>query len=147
MSVTVEIPMALPSVANGSHGHWSTRAKRVKAQRHATLMMLQVNQGRINSLGGFAGAALVVTLTRVSPRSLDSDNLAYAFKAVRDEVAAYFGVNDNDPRIVWKYAQERGKPASVRITFDVAATQDHDGGCVCDDCCAAIQAAAKESGF
>ena len=61
-------------------------------------MMLQVNQGRINSLGGFAGAALVVTLTRVSPRALDSDNLAYAFKAVRDEVAAYFGVNDNDPR-------------------------------------------------
>ena len=76
MSVTVEIPMTLPSVANGSHGHWSTRAKRVKAQRHATLMMLQVNQGRINSLGGFAGAALVVIAVGVNNQVTHLDPIA-----------------------------------------------------------------------
>lgn len=124
MTVTVEIPMALPSAGN-LHEHWRKRHQRIKAQRMSTGLMLRA--WRVVSWADAHGTALragvmrlAVTLTRVSPRKLDDDNLAFAFKGVRDEVAAYFGVNDNDSRVTWRYAQERGK-AAVRIRFDVEA--------------------------
>lgn len=59
-----------------------------------------------------------VTLTRVSPRKLDFDNLVYSFKTVKDVVAdliisnAYDlplldskGRYDGDDRITWSYDQ------------------------------------------
>jgi len=52
---------------------------------------------------------VVVHLVRAAPRRLDSDNLARAFKAVRDQVAAQLGLaSDADPRVAWLYEQERG---------------------------------------
>jgi hypothetical protein len=115
MTVTVEFPLTLPSVAN-LREHWATKAKRVKAQRRVAFFAMN---GRINPLAiDQARGRIAVTLTRVAPRKLDSDNLQSAFKAIRDEVAAYFGVDDADPRIEWRYAQARGK-AAVRIEFNV----------------------------
>jgi hypothetical protein len=121
MTVMVEIPMALPSVANGNKGgHWAVRARRTKAQRNAVLLAMKTAGGGINPLAveQTHGARLAVTLTRVGPRALDDDNLAYAFKACRDSVAAYFGIDDADPRIEWVYGQQKG-PACVRIDFEV----------------------------
>ncbi len=133
MTVTVEIPMALPSAGN-LHEHWRHRHQRIKAQRAATLLALRchdsgtLGRGVTHALGLRAVTSdrtwivpldgMTVTLTRVSPRKLDSDNLAFAFKGIRDEVAAYFGIDDADPRIRWEYAQAKGK-AAVRIAFDV----------------------------
>lgn len=51
----------------------------------------------------------VVRLTRLSPGTLDDDNLRGALKAVRDGVADRLGVDDRDPRVTWEYAQERFK--------------------------------------
>jgi hypothetical protein len=65
----------------------------------------------------------VVTLTRIGPRDLDSDNLAGSAKAVRDAVARWLGVDDG-PRapVEWRYAQERpakgAKRYAVRITIE-----------------------------
>jgi hypothetical protein len=123
MTVTVTIPMTLPSVANGNKGgHWAVRARRTKAQRASVGLMLRANTVALRLAGshGMQLPGLICTLTRVSPRALDSDNLAFAFKAVRDEVAAYFGVDDADPRVEWRYEQAKGK-ACVRIAFDVVA--------------------------
>ncbi len=120
MSVTVTWPMVLPSVAN-LREHWSKRAKRNKIQRQATRLALFAYgvQQRIETSGGLASLKrLAVRLTRIAPRKLDDDNLQGAFKAIRDEVAAYFGVDDADPRIRFEYAQAKGK-ASVRIDFAV----------------------------
>jgi hypothetical protein len=116
--VKVEWAMALPSCAN-LREHWAKRAKRVKTQRHATRLMLGTST-YATSFGRkpTGGQPLAVRLTRVSPRPLDDDNLQMAFKAIRDEVAAYFGVDDRDPRIRFVYAQAKGK-ASVRIEFAV----------------------------
>jgi hypothetical protein len=51
---------------------------------------------------------LVITLTRIAPRKLDSDNLAMAFKrGVRDTIAKWLGVDDGDERIEWRYAQRK----------------------------------------
>jgi len=55
---------------------------------------------------------LVVTLTRIAParfRRMDSDNLSGAFKQVRDGIAERMGVDDGDPRWIWRYQQEAGE--------------------------------------
>ena len=65
---------------------------------------------------GRARGSWVVRLTRAAPAELDDDNLSSAFKAVRDAVAAWLGVDDS-PRspVRWKYAQERVKHRAERL--------------------------------
>jgi len=59
-----------------------------------------------------------VLMTRIAPRKLDDDNLRGAFKAVRDQVAAWLGVDDADPRVTWAYAQERGAVREYKARLD-----------------------------
>ena len=51
------------------------------------------------------GEDLRCVLVRCSPRKLDDDNLASAFKAIRDEVAKQLGVDDGGDRVEWVYRQ------------------------------------------
>lgn len=48
---------------------------------------------------------LVISLTRFGRRKLDDDNLAGAFKPLRDACSKDLGANDADPRIRWEYGQ------------------------------------------
>lgn len=89
---------------------WPVRAKRVKREREAvSWVLVQLERPKL---------PCSVTLTRVAPSSgLDDDGLVGSLKAVRDEVAAWLGVNDRDRmRVRYRYAQERG-PWGVRIEF------------------------------
>ena len=64
---------------------------------------------------------VVVTLCRIGVRDLDDDNLAHAFKAVRDEIAQWLGCDDGPKSPVdWRYMQRRGKPKqyAVEITIE-----------------------------
>jgi hypothetical protein len=61
-------------------------------------------------------APLEITLVRVGKRDLDDDNLAGAFKAVRDGVADWLGINDGSKKLVWKYEQTRGDTA-ITVRF------------------------------
>lgn len=130
MTITVEIPMALPSVAN-QRLHWAKKARQVKAQRNATALILKT-QGVDARIGSHYGDELVIVrLTRIAPRRLDDDNLAAAFKAVRDQVAECLGVDDGSPRIRFEYAQRPGK-AAVRIDIaikDVAVVVPMEARC------------------
>lgn len=90
--------------------HHFARASRVRREKLATLAALRAT-GRPMAL------PVVVTLTRISARAMDSDGAVASLKAVRDTVAMYLGVDDRDsPRLVWRYAQERG-PMGVRISI------------------------------
>ena len=106
MSVTVELPLRIEARANRRE-HWAARARRAKQHRIAALAVPS------------HPLPCVVTLTRVAPRRLDDDNLAAGFKALRDGIADRLGVDDADPRVTWRYAQERGRrkeyAARVRI--------------------------------
>ena len=95
--MTVDLPLRIESVAN-LREHWAKRAKRAKAHRMAALAI------KPHLL------PCVVTLTRIAPRALDDDNLRSGFKNFRDGIADRLGIADNDPRVEWRYAQERGKP-------------------------------------
>jgi hypothetical protein len=99
MTVSFVVPIRTFSKLN-QRIHWAKRARQNKLERQATNL--------------FAGSErwpipCVITLVRISPRQLDDDNLRGALKAVRDEVAALHGVDDRDPRVEWRYGQEKGK--------------------------------------
>lgn len=104
--MTVTIPMELPSIAN-LRLHWRAMDRLKKQQKQAVAVAMH----------GTAIPVLpvVVTLTRIGLRRLDSDNLASAFKYVRDSVAACYGVDDGDERYTWVYQQRTGKAYSIEI--------------------------------
>ena len=96
--IHLTIPYRLPSAPN-LREHWAVKARRVKQQRGVVTMFLGARPR--------PPLPTVVTLTRIAPRPLDGDNLAGAFKAMRDAVAEWLGVDDADPRVTWAYAQRR----------------------------------------
>lgn len=114
-SFTITIPVKVVSELN-ARGHWGARHRRFKGQAAA------VRAAWLTSpLAWWGGKALklylplTVTLVRLGGRPLDGDNLAGAFKAVRDELAHLIGCDDADPRITWEYRQEPGGDAGVRV--------------------------------
>lgn len=114
----VALPALQPSIrvvseAN-AHEHWRARARRAKDQRGTTRLACQARWGAPPS------PPLHVLLTRIAPRELDSDNLAGAFKHVRDGIADWLGINDRDKRVVWEYAQEKGEPKEYAIRLSIS---------------------------
>ena len=98
------IPIRLISTAN-QREHWAVKAKRMKAHRHAAIM---VKKHKL---------PCTVEIIRCGKRFLDGDNLQNACKGLRDGIADRLGVDDADPRVQWKYSQQKGEyQAIVRIT-------------------------------
>lgn len=90
-----------------SREHWATRAKRVKTERFAVFVAFPRDWlGEAAAVFGPAKPGpWLVTLTRGSSGTLDDDNLRGSLKACRDEVARLMGLDDRDPRVVWRYEQ------------------------------------------
>lgn len=116
MTTTFELALQVPSVANARE-HWAVKAARTKQQRQGVRIAAAV----------FGVTALrpeqrvTVRITRIAPRELDGDNLQAACKALRDGLADALAVDDRDPRVIWMYAQERGKPPAVRVEIRSAS--------------------------
>lgn len=106
LPVSVTIPMRTVSLSN-QREHWGARARRSKAERDTVGWMVPK-----------CAPPCVVTLTRISPRQLDDDNLRGSLKAVRDSVAERLGVDDRDPRVTWKYGQEKSREYAVRVEIE-----------------------------
>ena len=101
--ILIPLPLKIVSVAN-MREHWRTRASRAKLQRRTASALLSSHKPPM--------LPITVVLTRVAARKLDTDNLAHAFKAVRDGVADWLGIDDGDERITWEYGQRKGKGAA-----------------------------------
>lgn len=89
--------------------HFRVRAKRVKAERAATALIVRP-----------FFTPCIVRMVRLSPALCDDDNLQGAMKAVRDEIARINGVDDGPTGpITWVYAQEKCKRGTfgVRVEF------------------------------
>ncbi len=109
MTISFTVPIQTESMSN-ARLHWAIKAKKVKSQRSATAYR---TPPALKTLGPL----LVVTLTRVSPRQMDDDNLRGALKGVRDQVASALGVDDRSKLVRWDYEQEKGEPA-VDVTVE-----------------------------
>jgi len=103
--------MRLPSCAN-LREHWHVRAKRAREHRDTGRVMTKVHFRTLK-----VGERATITLTRIAPRGLDSDNVASAFKAFRDGLADALEVDDGSPFLDWRYAQEKGT-ARVLVTIE-----------------------------
>ena len=111
---TFELGICVKSEAN-SRGHWRVSAARKKAQRKEARDSAFV-PAHLSRLRGVQG--VVVTMTRVysgRERAFDSDNLAGAFKAVRDGIADAFGIDDGLPFYDWHVRQEKGTVSGTRV--------------------------------
>jgi hypothetical protein len=122
--ISVLAHVRTPNPLNG-RVHWRTQSARVKAVHAAvwsSLFDVEVEVRERLALG------CVVTLTRVSAGTVDSDNLQACLKPARDTVAAWMlngaiGEMDSDPRIVWQYGQEKAKRGvqAVRVEIEPRA--------------------------
>lgn len=111
-TVTLTYTCDLPSAANLREHHMA-RARRANSQRNGV-------QWELKRVPKLPDLPVVVQLTRIAGRFLDDDNLAHAFKSVRDGVADALGIKDNDPRVTWAYTQERrgvGHPNKIRVAI------------------------------
>lgn len=106
------LPLRIVSEAN-KREHWRYRQRRSKACRSAAVA---VPTG--------IPVPCVIHLTRIAPRRLDDDNLQSGFKALRDGIADRLGVKDNDPRVIWSYDQERGKPHEYAARITITRAQE-----------------------
>jgi hypothetical protein len=123
--VAVLAHVRTPNPLNG-RVHWRTQSARVKAVHAAvwsSLFDVEVAVRETLALG------CVVTLTRLSAGTVDSDNLQACLKPARDTVAAWMlngaiGEMDSDPRITWEYGQEKTKRGvqAVRVEIEPRAT-------------------------
>lgn len=111
-ALVVTLPIRLVSEAN-AHEHWRVRQRRAKAQRELAAMLLA------NAFGRPPAPPLVVTITRIAPCALDSDNAVGSAKSVRDGVADFLGVNDRSPLVTWVVEQERGEPRTYGARVEV----------------------------
>jgi hypothetical protein len=119
--INIRVPIRVFSTANLSE-HWTMRYKRNSDQQKAIYAYWPKQS--------FIVTPCKVTLTRIAPRSLDDDNLAYAFKGIRDIVSDLIipgfkpgradgqkidGVN----QIIFEYMQEKGKTGEYAIRIHV----------------------------
>lgn len=101
----VKIPLRLVSAANARE-HWAKKARRVKSERKAALLVPK------------HPLPCIVTITRHGKRMMDGDNLQSACKGLRDGIADRLGVDDADPRVTWLYEQDVQSYYGVTVTIE-----------------------------
>lgn len=108
----VSIPIRVIGESN-ARKHWRQRHERAAKQRVDTALVLA-------SEGWPRQKPRAVHFVRHAPRKLDAgDNLAGAFKAIRDELFTHLGCNDGDPEIQFTYDQVQTTDQSYSITLKV----------------------------
>jgi hypothetical protein len=124
-----ELPIRTISEANSSE-HWKQKSQRHRRQQFF-VKQLYMKESQAITL------PCIVTMIRLGPRILDDDNLASAFKYIRDEISECLipekrgvyvrkdgklikikGRADSDPRIKWQYAQEKCPKYGIRIEIE-----------------------------
>lgn len=106
---SVLVPIEARSL-NKKDNHFMSRARRVKAARNATHWALKALKKPT--------LPCTVLLCRIANSTgLDEhDNLPGSLKPEVDGCADWLGIDDRDPRVTWRYSQERGTAYGVRIT-------------------------------
>lgn len=116
MSVIIPIHLDLKSAAN-IRSNWRVKSKLDRVHRTTARMRTNIKAKEISELK----QPLTIRLVRHSPRKLDSDNLQYAFKSLRDGVAdavwpeLSHAKRDSHENVVWEYGQQKNKLKYITI--------------------------------
>lgn len=92
--------------------HWSGKHRRKVAQQGTFAMLWRAYRPSVS-------LPATITFTRYSCNVLDSDNLAGAFKHVRDQLAKEIGVDDGSDKLKFEYRQERIKKRQHYFTVEI----------------------------
>ena len=111
--IEIRVPIKIVSVAN-LRLHWAVKAKLAKSHRSKAFSALA-------SVAAPPAPPCTLVLTRIAPRALDGDNLQSAFKAVRDGVADWLGVDDGHKDLDWQYNQRKDRPKIYAVEIEVIA--------------------------
>jgi hypothetical protein len=103
LALSAFLPVRTVSEANRRE-HWAQTATRRKRHRTSAAMLVGT-KARVMRAVELDSAPVLVRLTRLSQRKLDSDNLAAALKAVRDGVADGLGRTDDTKGLEWVVEQ------------------------------------------
>lgn len=121
MRIEIVLPIKIVSELN-LREHWTKKhARHKKLHKRIWLAFLPYR--------GWIELPCCITLMRVSPRSLDEDNLMGAFKTIRDYIADQIipglamGRADGDPRITWIYMQEKSAPKTYACKIIIEDTK------------------------
>lgn len=107
-------PVRTLSPNRTSGEHWGARSARAAKQVDTVYYACLGASGRRPAL------PVVVTLTRLSAGALDGhDNLRASLKHVVDGVARYLKVDDADPRVEWRYAQQTTKRGQYAVEIRI----------------------------
>lgn len=113
LMIEIRVPIKIVSVAN-LRLHWAVKAKLAKSHRSKAFSALA-------SVAAPPAPPCTLVLTRIAPRLLDGDNLQSAFKAVRDGVADWLGVDDGHKGLDWQYNQRKDGPKVYAVEIEVIA--------------------------
>lgn len=111
--VVVDLPIKTVAGLNARE-HYLARSRRVRKERGAAHLTVKHKQGKPD-------LPVIVTMIRLSAGKLDDDNLLGACKGIRDGIADAYGIADNDPRITWRYDQERCARGKFGVRIEVVA--------------------------
>lgn len=115
--VEITVPIRIRSTPN-ERVHWAVKHRRNLEHDAAVTYSLAGSRVQLRAIAD--ADSILVTLTRIGVKLLDTDNLAAGFKATRDAIARCLGIDDGDARIAWRYTQEAGGKYAVRIRIEVA---------------------------
>ena len=120
------IPIQTHAETNTRYNSWLLR------ERHRKQKMLVQQSLRVPALDR---KPLLVVLTRIAPRRLDAhDNLRASLKYIADAVAEKLvpgkkvGQADSSKKILWEYAQVRGKVREYAVDIRIFETETEGGG-------------------
>ncbi len=109
--ISIKLPIRLKSSANISE-HWAVKLKRQKKEK--LLVKFALNAIDLSQV-------TQIKLIRHAPRQLDDDNLAYAFKHIRDCVADLIipglAPGRADSRLSFLCSQERSRTYFIEIAL------------------------------
>lgn len=115
--LALKLPIRTVSELNQAE-HWRSRHRRRKDQKRSVGLFLNTcKRPRL---------PCDVWLTRIAPRQLDpGDNLNSSFKAIRDQIATWLGVDDGDTsKVCWRYQQRRGEPREYAVLIEIFGAED-----------------------
>lgn len=111
---------------NGASGNSRVAAivRTQKRKRHREQAMWATLEAmRRAGVGPQALVPCVVTLTRISSGTMDTDGLAASQKGLRDGIADALRVNDGGPFVEWRYAQAKGAPKTHAVHVKIERTE------------------------
>ena len=120
MSLVVRLDVRTRNPLNGSQGQ-TVHGRRMRAAERKKLRLLTHNWCRFAMVYHHhkRPVSAIVMLTRIAPCPLDDDGWQAAAKPIRDGVADWLCIKDNDPRFTWNYAQRRGRVREHAVLIEI----------------------------